>query len=112
MLTRLLSLLSLGLVAALVGCGSSTPGQEEVRSVVEERLAQAFPEPVRYPAHQPAPPGLGAALGRRGRKRAPPRLLQRDIDASRATSTSRPGTSLNLAAFANLLGATEKGISA
>ena len=39
MLTRLLSLLSLGLVALLVGCGSSTPGQEEVRSVVEERLA-------------------------------------------------------------------------
>ena len=80
MLTRLLSLLSLGLVALLVGCGSSAPGQEEVRSVVEERLAQAFPEPV----------------------------LQ--LTSLRRFDFSS-WQSLNLAALANLLGATEKGIS-
>ena len=109
MLTRLLSLLSLGLVALLVGCGSSTPGQEEVRSVVEERLVQAFPEPVLQltSLRRLGSGPLSAAADGSARRLAyynATLTFARDFDFS-------SWQSLNLAAFANLLGATEKGIS-
>ena len=109
MLKRFLSVLVLGLLALLAGCGTPAPGVEEVRGIVEERLATAFPEPVvevtRLKRLGSGPLAATAAGEARRLVYYDAELtLQRDFDFS-------SWQTLNLAAFANLLGATEKGIS-
>ena len=109
MLTRLLSLLSLGLVALLVGCGSSAPVKR--RSARSSRNAWSRPSPS-LSSSSPACAAwargpLSAAADGSARRLAyynATLTFARDFDFS-------SWQSLNLAAFANLLGATEKGIS-
>ena len=109
MLKRLLSICLLGLLALVAGCGASAPGEEEVRKVVEERLAGAFPEPVveltqlKRLGSGPLSPAAGGEARRLVYYDAE-LTLQRDFDFS-------SWQTLNLAAFVNVPGATEKGIS-
>ena len=109
MLKRLLSVCLLGLLALVAGCGAPAPGEDEVRKVVEERLAGAFSEPVvqltqfKRLGAGPLSPAAGGEARRLVYYDAE-LTLQRDFDFS-------SWQTLNVAAFANLLGATEKGIS-
>lgn len=104
-------LLLLTLLALLSGCGGG-PDAEEVEKVVQERVAQAFPEgavrleSLRRVGSSPAAGGEAAAGG--GERSIvyynATLAVERDIDVS-----SWQG--LNLGAVASLLGATERGIS-
>ena len=109
---RLLLIVPVLVLLALLTACEGGPGDDEVEKVVQERISQAFPEgavrldTLRRIGSSPAAGGDAAAGG--GERSIvyynATLAVERDIDVS-----SWQG--LNLGAVANLLGATERGIS-